>query len=126
MATEYSINGGVISVTGNSGDSNTTEWVHDGAVERNFDSLDDLAGAASAFAETAAAHAAAAASSEDGAAAQAAAALTYASQAQDFAAEAAVESQLDAYGMIYTRQESYLSDDKMFMQEYEMEVLIDA
>lgn len=44
---------------------------------------------------------------------------------KDFAAEAAVESQLDAYGMIYTRQESYLSDDKLFMQEYEMEVLID-
>ena len=83
MATEYSIDGGVISVTANSGNSNTTEWVHDGQTERSADSVLTMEEYASAFAEAAAEHATAASESADQAAQQATAASGYAGSAGD-------------------------------------------
>lgn len=45
---------------------------------------------------------------------------------KDFAAEAAVEAALNAHGIPYARYESYLDDEKLIMNTYESEVLING
>lgn len=47
------------------------------------------------------------------------------SDEKDFDGEAAVEAVLETNGLVYTKTESYISDEKMFMVTYEMEVLLD-
>lgn len=47
-------------------------------------------------------------------------------EAKDFATEQAVEAVLDAYGMVWERQESYIDTEHMYEVLYIMEVTIDA
>ncbi len=46
------------------------------------------------------------------------------SDTKDFALEKAVENVLNAYEMVYTREEAYIDDEKMQMVTYTMEVYI--
>lgn len=43
---------------------------------------------------------------------------------KDFALESTVESVLEAHGMVWTRDEEWLDDEKMVMVVYEMDVII--
>lgn len=45
---------------------------------------------------------------------------------KDFVSENAVETVLDAYGMTYSKEETYIGSEKMFEVIYTMEVLINA
>ena len=47
-------------------------------------------------------------------------------EAKDFATEQAVEAVLDAHGMVWERQESYIDEEHMYEVLYIMEVIIDA
>lgn len=47
-------------------------------------------------------------------------------EAKDFATEQAVEAVLDANGMVWERQESYIDTEHMYEVLYIMEVTIDA
>ena len=47
-------------------------------------------------------------------------------EAKDFATEQAVEAVLDAHGMVWERQESFIDEEHMFWSRNIMEVLIDA
>lgn len=47
-------------------------------------------------------------------------------EAKDFATEQAVEAVLDAYGMVWERQESFIDEEHMYEVLYIMEVIIDA
>lgn len=44
---------------------------------------------------------------------------------KDFAAEAAMEAALDACGMVYGKEETYIGSERMYEVIYTMEVLID-
>lgn len=43
---------------------------------------------------------------------------------KDFDLEAAVETALKAGGMVYTRTEEYIDTERMYMEVYQMEVII--
>lgn len=45
---------------------------------------------------------------------------------KDFAAEKAVEDVLREHELTFTRTESYLDDERMFMETYQTEVIINA
>lgn len=45
---------------------------------------------------------------------------------KDFTAEAAVESALEAEGLVYEKDESYIDSERMYMITYTTEVLINA
>ena len=45
---------------------------------------------------------------------------------KDFAAEAAVESALEAAGIVYEKDEAYIDSERMYMITYNTEVLINA
>ena len=47
-------------------------------------------------------------------------------ETKDFATEQAVEAVLDANGMVWERQESYIDEEHMYEVPYIMEVTIDA
>lgn len=48
------------------------------------------------------------------------------SDEKDFSGEAAVEAKLTANGLVYSKEETYIESEKMFMVTYEMEVLLDG
>ena len=43
---------------------------------------------------------------------------------KDFAQEAAVESVLSAHGLVYSRMESYIDQEKMYMVTYQTSIMI--
>ena len=43
---------------------------------------------------------------------------------KDFAIESAVEDALTSHNIVYTKMESYIEDEKMYMTTYETEVVI--
>lgn len=45
---------------------------------------------------------------------------------KDFVSESTVETVLDAYGMVYQKEETYIGSEKMFEVIYTMEVLING
>ena len=45
---------------------------------------------------------------------------------KSFDDEAAVENVLNAYGMTFAKDEAYISDEKMYMTTYTMEVIINV
>lgn len=47
------------------------------------------------------------------------------SDEKDFSGESTIESVLDDNGLVYSKAETYIDSEKMFMITYEMEVLLD-
>lgn len=45
---------------------------------------------------------------------------------KDFEKETEVEDALTEYGLTYSKEETYISSEKMYVVSYEMEVIIDA